>query len=103
MANVCLVTYLHDGMNLVSKEFIAARDDERGVLILSQYTGASRELKDALIINPYNGEQTADAIKQAVDMKPSEQIRRMHNLRETLSSNNVYRWSAELLKAMANL
>ncbi len=103
MANVCLVTSLHDGMNLVSKEFIAARDDERGVLILSQYTGASRELKDALIINPYNGEQTADAIKQAVDMKPSEQIRRMHNLRETLSSNNVYRWSAELLKAMANL
>ena len=88
-ADFCLVTSLHDGMNLVAKEYVASRYDEKGVLILSQYTGASRELKDALIVNPYNGEQTADA--------------RMRNMRETIKNYNIYRWSAELLKTMVNL
>ncbi|MFZ3266731.1 MAG: trehalose-6-phosphate synthase [Terriglobales bacterium] len=60
-ADLCLVTSLHDGMNLVAKEFLAARKDDRGVLILSQFTGAARELRDALLVNPYNIEQTADA------------------------------------------
>lgn len=103
MANFCLVTSLHDGMNLVAKEFVAARDDEKGVLILSQFTGASRELKEALFVNPYNGEQTAEAIRAALEMAPSEQTKRMKRMRETVKNYNVYRWSAELLKTMINL
>jgi len=102
-ANVCLVTSLHDGMNLVAKEFVAARDDEKGVLILSQFAGASRELRDALIVNPYNGEQTAEAIHTALTMRRSEQTKRMHRMREILKSYNVYRWSAEFLKTMIEL
>ncbi|MBI2020502.1 trehalose-6-phosphate synthase [Candidatus Daviesbacteria bacterium] len=103
LADVCLVTSLHDGMNLVAKEFIASRDDEKGVLILSQFTGASRELKDALIVNPYNGEQTAEALKIALEMPPTEQTKRMRRLRETIKNYNIYRWSAELLKTIVNL
>ncbi|MBI4036897.1 trehalose-6-phosphate synthase [Candidatus Daviesbacteria bacterium] len=103
LVNVCLVTSLHDGMNLVAKEFIASRDDEKGVLILSQFTGASRELKDALIVNPYNGEQTAEALKVALEMSPTEQTKRMRRLRETIKNYNIYRWSAELLKNIVNL
>lgn len=101
-ANFCLVTSLHDGMNLVAKEYAASRYDEKGVLILSRYTGASRELKAALIVNPYNGEQTADAIKEALEMSPKEQAKRMRDLRETIKNYNVYRWSAELLKTIVN-
>lgn len=99
----CLVTSLHDGMNLVAKEYVASRSDEKGVLILSQYTGASRELRDALIVNPYNGEQTADAIKEALEMTPKEQTKRMRDMREVIKNYNVYRWSAELLKTIVNL
>jgi len=102
-ANLCLVTSLHDGMNLVAKEFVAARDNERGVLILSQFTGASRELRDALIVNPYNGEQTAEAIHTALTMRRAEQTRRMRRMRAILKSYNIYRWSAELLKTMVEL
>lgn len=102
-ADFCLVTSLHDGMNLVAKEYVASRYDEKGVLILSQYAGASIELKDALIINPYNGEQTANAIKEALEMKPYEQTKRMRNMREIVKNYNVYRWSAELLKTMVGL
>ena len=102
-ANFCLVTSLHDGMNLVAKEFVAARDDDQGVLILSQFTGASRELKDAILINPYNGEQTAEAIHAALRMSVSQQKKRMRKLRQTVRNHNVYRWSAEFLKAMVNL
>lgn len=103
LANVCLVTSLHDGMNLVAKEFVAARSDEKGVLILSEFTGASQELKDALIINPYNGEQTADAIKIALELSPSEQTKRMKRMREVVRNHNVYRWSMELLKTIINI
>lgn len=103
LANFCLVTSLHDGMNLVAKEFVATRDDEKGVLILSQFTGASRELKEAFIVNPYNGEQTADKIKEALEMKPFEQTKRMRDMREVIKNYNVFRWSAELLKSMINL
>jgi alpha,alpha-trehalose-phosphate synthase [UDP-forming] len=102
-ANVCLVTSLHDGMNLVAKEFVAARDDEKGVLILSQFAGASRELRDALIINPYNGEQIAEAIHTALTMRRADQTKRMRRMREILKSYNIYRWSAELLKTMVEL
>lgn len=103
MANFCLVTSLHDGMNLVSKEFVASRRDESGVLILSQFAGASRELKEALLVNPYNGEQTADVIYEALVMSPSEQAKRMKKLRETIRNHNIYRWSAEYLKTMVSL
>ena len=103
LANICLVTSLHDGMNLVAKEFIAARDDERGVLILSQFAGSSRELKDAFIVNPYNTEHMSEAIKSGLEMTPSEQIRKIRKMREIVKNYNIYRWSAELLKTMANL
>ena len=102
-ANICLVTSLHDGMNLVAKEFVATRGDNKGVLILSQFAGASKELKDALIVNPYNGEQTAEAIHTALTMSPSEQTRRMKKMREAVRRHNVYRWSAEYLRTMINL
>jgi trehalose 6-phosphate synthase len=102
-ADVCLITSLHDGMNLVAKEFVSAREDEKGVLILSQFAGASRELRDALIVNPYNGEQTADAIYTALRMKKSEQTKRMRRMRDIVKGYNIYRWSAELLRTMIDL
>lgn len=103
IADFCLITSLHDGMNLVAKEYVAARNDEKGVLILSQFTGASRELKEALIVNPYSGEQTAEAIKTALEMKPTEQTKHMKAMREVIKHNNVFRWSAELLRAIIAL
>lgn len=102
LANVCLVTSLHDGMNLVAKEFIAARHDFGGTLILSQFTGASKELTEAMIVNPYNGEQVADAIKSALEMSQSEQSKRMKYLRNQVRDNNVFRWSATFLKSLVN-
>jgi trehalose 6-phosphate synthase len=101
-ANFCLVTSLHDGLNLVAKEFVAARSDEKGVLILSQFAGAAKELKDAIIINPYNGEQTADAIYQALTMSASEQQLRMEKMREVVKNYNIFRWSAEFLRSLIN-
>lgn len=102
-ANVCLVTPLHDGMNLVAKEYLAARNDEAGVLVLSKFAGASRVLKDALIINPYSAESTAEAIYAALNMPLTEQYRRMKKMRDGIKDYNVYRWSAELIKAVASL
>lgn len=102
-ANICLVTPLHDGMNLVAKEFLAARNDDAGVLILSKFTGASRVLKDALIINPYSAESTAEAIYTALNMPLTEQHRRMKKMRDTVKDYNVYRWSAEFIKSVASL
>jgi len=102
-ADVCLVTSLHDGMNLVAKEFVAAREDERGVLILSQFTGASRELHDALIVNPYDIDQVAEAIHYAVTMEPEEQRARMSRMRATVQEHNVYRWAANLVTELTRL
>lgn len=96
-ADVCLVTSLHDGMNLVSKEFVAARDDEQGVLILSRFAGAARELTEALIVNPYHVEELADAIDRALGMPPAEQRERMASLRMTVREFNVYRWAGRML------
>jgi len=96
-ADFCLVTSLHDGMNLVAKEFVAARDDEQGVLLLSIFTGAARELRDALIVNPYDTEQTADAIFRALEMEPREKKERMQHMRRAVKENNVYRWAASLI------
>jgi alpha,alpha-trehalose-phosphate synthase [UDP-forming] len=102
-ADVCMVTSLHDGMNLVCKEFVAARDDERGVLILSRFAGAARELQEALIVNPYHVEETADALHQALTMPPAEQRERMASLRSTVHEFNVYRWAGRMLTDAARL
>jgi len=96
-ADLCLVTSLHDGMNLVAKEFIAARHDERGVLILSCFTGAARELRDALQVNPYDIDQTAEAIRVALEMQPEEKQLRMQRMRKSVRENNVYRWAGNLI------
>jgi trehalose 6-phosphate synthase len=102
-ADLCLVTSLHDGMNLVAKEYISAREDESGVLILSQFTGASRELRDALIVNPYDIEEMAEAIRMALEMDLSEQKARMRSMRETLKNRNIYYWAADLITALAQV
>jgi alpha,alpha-trehalose-phosphate synthase [UDP-forming] len=96
-ADLCLVTSLHDGMNLVAKEFVATRHDERGVLILSCFTGAARELRDALQVNPYDIDQTAEAIRAALEMQPEEKQMRMQRMRKLVRENNVYRWAGTLI------
>lgn len=102
-ADVCMVTSLHDGMNLVAKEFVAARTDEQGVLILSQFTGAARELHEALIINPYHIEQGADALYRALRMPQIEQRERMRSMRALVKDFNVYRWAGHMLLDAARL
>ena len=96
-ADICLVTALHDGMNLVAKEFVASRDDERGVLILSWFTGAARELFDALQVNPYDIDQTAEAIRAALEMNPEEKQTRMQRMRKLVREHNVFRWAGSLI------
>jgi trehalose 6-phosphate synthase len=102
-AAVCLVTSLHDGMNLVAKEFIAAHDDEDGVLVLSKFAGAATELLDALIINPYDIEGVAEAIHQALDMDIAERRKRMHRMRQYVMDHNIYRWAASILDDLREL
>ena len=101
--DICAVTSLHDGMNLVAKEFVSARDDEDGVLILSQFTGASRELQEALIVNPYDIEELADTIHKALTMSQAEKTERMRRLRTVLKERNVYRWAANIVRTLAQL
>jgi trehalose 6-phosphate synthase len=96
-ADLCFVSSLHDGMNLVAKEFVAARDDEQGVLILSQFTGASRELPEALIVNPYDADQCAAALHLALTMPEAEQRDRMRFMRGVVREFNVYRWAGRML------
>ena len=96
-ADVCFVSSLHDGMNLVAKEFVAARDDERGVLILSQFTGAARELPEALIVNPYDADQCAAALQLALSMPETEQRDRMRLMRGLVAEFNVFRWAGRML------
>jgi len=100
-ADACLVTSLHDGMNLACKEFIAARDDERGVLILRRFAGAAREMPEALIVNPYHVEETADALHEALTMPAAAQRKRMASLRSTVHEFNVYRWAGRMLSDAA--
>ncbi len=102
-ADLCLVTSLHDGMNLVAKEFVAARADGDGVLILSQFTGASRELRDAIPLNPYDIEQLAETIRRAIEMSPEERQARMQRMRRTVKEHNVYRWAADLISDLAEI
>lgn len=96
-ADLCFVSSLHDGMNLVAKEFISAREDERGVLILSQFAGASRELPESLIVNPYDTDQCAAALKVALTMDAAEQSARMRSMRNYVKEFNVYRWAGRML------
>ena len=94
LANFCVVSSLHDGMNLVAKEFVSSRIDGDGVLILSQFTGAATELGEALLINPYAIDEFARKIKEAIEMPKAERQRRMKIMREIVASNNIYRWGA---------
>lgn len=102
-ADFCIVSSLHDGMNLVAKEFVAARDDEQGVLILSQFTGAATELPDALVVNPYNIDQCAAAIHLALTMPGMEQRARMRSMRGIVQEFNVYRWAGRMLMDAARM
>jgi trehalose 6-phosphate synthase len=102
-ADLCVVSSLHDGMNLVAKEFVAARDDHAGVLLLSTFAGASRELTEALIVNPYDSRSMVDAIEQALAMPAAEQQERMRLMREIVRLRNVYRWAGQMLLDAADL
>ena len=102
-ASVCMVTSLHDGMNLVAKEFIAAREDGQGVLILSSFAGASLQLTDALLINPYDSQQLAESIHQALVMGDEQQGLRMARMRKSVKEHNIYRWAANLLSDLTEI
>ncbi len=103
IADFCFVSSLHDGMNLVAKEFVASRIDGDGVLILSAFTGAARELTDALIVNPFAIDEMAEAIHQAVNMPAAERRRRMNKMRSVVSANNIYRWAGNILLTLSGL
>jgi len=103
LGDICIVSSLHDGMNLVAKEYIAERDDLSGCLILSQFTGASRELNEAILINPYSIEEFADSIKLAIEMPEEEKRRRMENMRNVVAENNIFRWAANIITELAAL
>jgi trehalose-6-phosphate synthase len=90
-------------MNLVAKEFVAARDDEQGVLILSRFTGAARELRDAVMINPYDIERTADAIRYALEMEPEARTARMERLRKVVREQNIYHWAGNLIGDLCDI
>jgi trehalose 6-phosphate synthase len=102
-ADFCMVTSLHDGMNLVAKEFISVRDDDDGALILSQFTGASAELRDAILVNPYDVDGMADAIRTAVAMAPDERRARMARMRQAVREHNIYRWAGLLLSELERI
>jgi trehalose 6-phosphate synthase len=102
-ADFCMVTSLHDGMNLVAKEFVAARGDDGGALILSQFTGAARELRDAIVVNPYDTDQLADAIRTALEMDPDERSEHMRRMRRIVKEHNVYRWAGSLIAELAEI
>jgi trehalose 6-phosphate synthase len=96
-ADVCVVTSLHDGMNLVAKEFVSARDDDQGVLILSEFTGAARELPEAIVVNPYDTDQCGVALDMALRLPPAERRTRMRVMRRLIQEFNVYRWAGRML------
>jgi trehalose-6-phosphate synthase len=100
LGDVCMVTSLHDGMNLVAKEYVWCQAPERGALILSKFTGASRELTEAFIVNPYSTEETADALYHALNLAPEEKAVRMVAMREKVRSHNAYQWASELIEAL---
>jgi trehalose 6-phosphate synthase len=103
LADLCIVSSLHDGMNLVAKEYVASKNSLSGSLILSCFAGASRELTDAIQINPYSIEEFADAIKLAVEMPEEEKGKRMEQMRKVVRENNVYRWAANIITELTAL
>lgn len=103
LADFCIVSSLHDGMNLVAKEYVASRSDYSGALILSKFTGAARELTDAVLINPYSLEEFADSIKSTIEMPQEEKRRRMENMHNAVKANNVYRWAGNIITELAAL
>jgi trehalose-6-phosphate synthase len=103
LADICIVSSLHDGMNLVAKEFVASKSDGKGKLILSRFTGAARELTDAILINPYAIEEFADAIRQAVEMPDEESRMRMEKMRLNVKENNIYRWAGSIISELISL
>ena len=102
-ADLCMVTSLHDGMNLVAKEFVAARDDEQGALILSRFAGAAGELRDAQLVNPYDTEQLAEAIALALEVDAGERKARMQQMRRVVREHNIYRWAGNLLSELSEI
>ncbi|MBL7081336.1 MAG: trehalose-6-phosphate synthase [Candidatus Omnitrophica bacterium] len=103
-ADLCLVSSLHDGMNLVAKEFIAASVDKKGVLILSQFTGAARDFaKEAILVNPYDSEGFADALHMALELSPKEKRERMERMQQILAENNIYRWAGKFISNLLKL
>ena len=103
LADFCIVSSLHDGMNLVAKEFVASRRDDDGVLVLSEMAGAAQQLHDALLINPYDTEGFATIIGQAVDMSREEKQRRMRALRRIVAGRNIFGWASDILEGLENL
>jgi trehalose-6-phosphate synthase len=103
LAKFCMVTPLHDGMNLVAKEFVASRFDENGVLILSSFAGAAQELTDALQVNPFSIDEMAEAIHRALTMPPAESRKRMQRMRAATAENSIYRWAAKILLSLLRL
>jgi trehalose 6-phosphate synthase len=102
-ANFCMITSLHDGMNLVAKEFVASRHQNDGSLILSRFAGASQELQGAILVNPYDIEKLADAIKVALEMTKEEQTQRMMQMRLVIARHNIFSWASALLRTMASI
>jgi trehalose 6-phosphate synthase len=102
LAEFCIVSSLHDGMNVVAKEYVASRFDENGVLILSDFAGASRELTDAIVVNPFHEDELSQAILQALEMPPEERARRMKKMRAVVAENNIYRWAGKIISALVN-
>lgn len=102
-AHVCMVTSLHDGMNLVAKEYVASKNDNSGVLILSRFAGASQDMKGALIVNPYDIESMADSLKKAIEMPIDEQFERMEIMNQQIQRYNIYQWAASLLRNLVQI
>ena len=100
LADVCIVSSLHDGMNIVAKEYICAKNDLNGILLLSRFTGASRELSEAVLINPYDIEGVAESIKAALEMPKEEKAQRMLKLRETVAENDIYKWAIKFINEL---
>lgn len=103
MADICIVSSLHDGMNLVAKEFVASTDPRKGMLMLSRFTGSARELTDAVLINPYASDNFAEAIKTALEMPPEEKEKRNLKMKENIAENNIYKWAGEIIQALLKL
>ncbi len=100
LAKVCIVSSLHDGMNLVSKEFVAAQNDLSGMLVLSRFCGSARELQDAILVNPYDSEGFAEGIREGLEIQPEERKRRMEKMRDIVRENNIYEWAGKIISEL---